>query len=342
MSSRFLLCSVIVTLWAPLLAAGQNAKPQSVPQNGGDFSSDTHPATKVPQGVILVKGAWASASDSVTPVPEGGGIRNHALSNPYFGMTYTLPADWTEKYKGPPPSETGRYVLAQISPAETFKGPARGTILITAQDLFFTPLPAANALDLVSYAKDHLQGDYKIEMPPTPTKIADRNFTFFAYWSPVAELHWYVATTEIRCHAVDIVMTSRDTKLLENLLLDLNQMKLPAEASSTGGSGGGAVPVCIKDYSTEKNLITRVDPIFSEHKFNPVPVRFIIDKEGRVKHIHFISAFPDQAKAISDALGQWKFKPCVRDGHAVEVETGIMFGRAAFPMARKPANRATE
>jgi hypothetical protein len=342
MSSRFLLCSITVIFWASLLAAGQDAKPQSVPQNGGDFSSDLHPTTKVPQGVILVKGAWASASDSVTPLPEGGEIRNNALSNPYFGMTYTLPADWAEKYKGPPPSDTGRYVLAQISPTETFKGPARGTILITAQDMFFTPLPAANALDLVSYAKDHLHSDYKIEMPPTPTKIADRNFTFFAYWSPVAELHWYVVTTEIRCHAVDIVITSRDTKLLENLLLNLNQMKLPTEASPTGGAGGGAVPVCIKDYATEKNVITRVDPVFSEHKFNPVPVRLIIDKEGKVKHIHFISAFPDQAKAISDALGQWKFKPYVRDGHAVEVETGIMFGRAAYPMARKPEGRATE
>jgi hypothetical protein len=71
-----------------------------------------------------------------------------------------------------------------------------------------------------------------------------------------------------------------------------------------------------------------VDPIFSEHKFNPVPVRIIIDKQGKVKHIHFLSAFPDQAKVITDALNQWRFKPYRQDGKLVEVETGLMFGRA--------------
>ena len=178
-------------------------------------------------------------------------------------------------------------------------------------------------------------------MPPTPTKINDHPFTFFAYWSPVAELHWYVLSTEIRCHAVDIILTSRDTKLLENLVLDLNKMKLPAEASPTAGTGGGDSPVCIKDYATDKNITARVDPIFTDHKFNPVPVRIIVDKEGKVKHIHFLSAFPDQAKAITDAMAQWRFKPYRRNGQLAEVETGIMFGRAQHPQSHS-AGAATE
>jgi hypothetical protein len=72
-----------------------------------------------------------------------------------------------------------------------------------------------------------------------------------------------------------------------------------------------------------------------------VPVRIIIDKEGRVKHIHFLSAFPDQAKAISDALGQWRFKPYRVNGKVVEVETGILFGRPASPR-RAAVNGTTE
>ena len=98
-----------------------------LPKNGGDFSNNTQPLTKVPAGVILVKGAWSSASDSVTPVPEGGNVTNNVFRDQYFGMSYALPKDWTEKYKGPPPSDSGRYVLAQIRPADTFKGPARGS-----------------------------------------------------------------------------------------------------------------------------------------------------------------------------------------------------------------------
>jgi hypothetical protein len=73
--------------------------------------------------------------------------------------------------------------------------------------------------------------------------------------------------------------------------------------------------------------VEKEDPIFSERRFNPIPVRVIIDKEGKVKHIHFLSAFPEQAKAITDALQQWRFKPYLREGQPVEVETGILFGR---------------
>jgi hypothetical protein len=337
MNSGFLRALMVLILSVSQLAVGQSPKPQTVPKNGGDFSNTIQPGAKVPQGVILVKGAWSSASDSVTPLPEGGSVNSNVFSDQYFYMTYPLPSDWIEKYKGPPPSDSGRYVLLQLNPGDTFKGPARGTILVTAQDLFFTPLPASTALELINYSKDHLQADYKVEMPPSPTRIAGRPFTFFAYWSPVAELHWYVFATEIRCHSVEIVLTSRDTKLLESLVLDLNKMKLPAEAGHAGASESAA-PVCIKDYVGDENVITRVDPIFTEHKFNPVPVRIIIDKEGKVKHIHFLSAFPDQAKIVTDALKQWKFKPYKRDGHPVEVETGIMFGRALRPMTSSTVN----
>ena len=289
-----------------------------------------------------MKGAWSSASDSVTPLPEGGNVANNIFTNKYFEMTYPIPADWAEKYKGPPPSDSGRYVLAQITPSEIYKRPDRGTILITAQDMFFTPLPASNALDLVNYSKSHLQADYKVELPPTQTTVAGRPFTFFAYWSPIAELHWYVLATQIRCHAMQVVLTSRDTKLLESMVMDMNKMKLPEEANPTNGKGGGDFPVCIKDYANDENLIARVDPVFTEHKFNPVPVRIIIGKDGKVKHIHFLSAFPDQAKAISAALSQWKFKRYMHEGQPAEVETGIMFGRASYPMARPASNAATE
>jgi hypothetical protein len=139
---------------------------------------------------------------------------------------------------------------------------------------------------------------------------------------------------------VEIVLASRDTKLLQGLILDMNKMELPAEASPE--AGGGAVPVCIKDYARDENLIARVDPVFTEHRFNPVPVRIIIDKNGKVAHIHCLSAFPDQSKAITDALGQWRFRPYRQAGKLVEVETGIMFGRAPGAIGHPAGNAATE
>jgi Gram-negative bacterial TonB protein C-terminal len=332
---RWLIILLVLLLFPSLIPI---AGAQTV-RNGGDFSNTTQPIEKVPSGVILVKGAWSSASDSVTPVPEDGSVSNGVFTDRYFGMTYPLTKDWTQKYKGPPPSDSGRYVLAQIEPAETYKGQSRGSILITADDMFFTSLPASNALQLIDYSKDNLQADHQLELPPTQTKIAGHPFMFYAYWSPVAELHWYVLATEIRCHTVQMILSSRDTKLLQSLVLDMKSMQLPEEASPTAGNGGGEVPVCIKDYATDQHLIARADPVFTEHRFNAVPVRIIIDKDGRIKHIHYLSAFPDQVKAISDAFKKWQFKPYRKNGRPVEVETGIMFGRSAHSTtsARKAA-----
>jgi hypothetical protein len=210
-------------------------------------------------------------------------------------------------------------------------------MLITAEDMFFTPLPANNSLEFVNYAKDNLQADYKVERSPMQTRIGGQPFTFFAYWSPVAELHWYVLATEIRCHTVEVTLTSRDTRLLDDLMQDLNKMRFTEEDSPAYAD---AVPVCVKDFARGENVIARVDPVFTERRFNSVPVRIIIDKEGRIKHIHLLSAFPDQAEAVTSALRQWKFKPYLKDGQPFEVETGIMFGyapRSTISSAKSPS-----
>jgi hypothetical protein len=325
------LYSLLLLLLCASSAVESQAPPPDRSKTSVDASHNQQSITKLPADIILVKGASSSATDSVTPVPEAATVDRNVFSDPYFGISYTLPQDWTQEYEGPPPSESGRYVLAQIGPPNTKESPASASMLVTAQDMFFTPLPAANASELMELIKDHLENYYKVETAPTVVKIADRSFNFFSYWSPVAELHWYVLAIQIRCHAVQFVLTSRDTKLLERLMLELNRMKLPLGASATVGEGGGAFPVCVKDYARDENVITRVDPAFAGHRFNPVPVRIIIDKQGRVKQIHLISAFPDQAKAITDALEQWRFKPYAVDGKASEVETGILFGRAPQP-----------
>lgn len=299
-------------------------------QDGGQEPPPPHAAVaevdRVPSGVILVKGAWASASDSSTPLPEGGTITKSVYQNSYFQLSYPLLAGWYQRFSGPPPSDSGYYVLAEIVPNDDFKGSAGGSILIAAQDLFFGLTPAANATDLIHVTRAGLRTDYQPEREPAEVRIAGRNFARFDYTSPVAELHWRVFATEIRCHAVEIVLTSRDTKLLDRLTASLDQLQLPASADDTSGTGGGDEPVCVKNYANYQNLLKRVDPLPTERRYNAIPVRVIVGEDGRVEHIHFLSAFPDQAAAITDALKMWKFKPYLQNGAPVRVETGILFG----------------
>ncbi|MGA3130266.1 MAG: energy transducer TonB [Terracidiphilus sp.] len=307
---------------------------QAAPATASSGAGKTEVAAGgVPKGVILVKGAWWSASDSVTPVPETGKIADNIYRNAYFGIDWTLPKDWTQKYEGPPPSDQGRYVLAEIVPSDSYTGPSHGSVLITADDLFFTPLPVTRGEELIDYTKDNLSRVYEVEQPPTQVTIGGRSFRFFAYWSPTAKLHWYVFSTQIRCHAVEIVVSSSDTKLIQDLIQDLNTISFPPADALADGN---IVPVCVKDYATAENVINRVNPVFTERRYNAIPVRIVIGKDGKLKHIHLISAFPDQAKAITDALNQWTFKPYLKNGQPVEVETGVQFGTAA--RAPQPAS----
>jgi hypothetical protein len=292
------------------------ATSQTPAPNGGDFSRGS--TLRVPENVILVKGAWSSASDSVTPLPERGELDSGTYKFPYFGFELTLPRGWVQKYEGPPPSDSGYYVLAQLRPAQPVPGQPRGTLLIAAQDLFFSTTHATNPLQLIDYTRDHLQADYRVESPPREVALAGRRFVRFDYVAPVAGLHWSMLATEIRCHVVEFVLTSSDTRLVDSLRQELGQMKF----------SDSAAPVCLPDYAVPGNILHREDPIFSEHRYNPIPVRVIIGRDGEVKHIHFLSAFPSQSQALTTALMQWRFKPYLRDGQPLEVETGILFGRA--------------
>jgi len=94
--------------------------------------------------------------------------------------------------------------------------------------------------------------------------------------------------------------------------------------------------VCVKDYARDENVLQRVDPVFGERRFNPAPVRIIIDKQGKVKHTHFSQRISRSGKShyrrpVSSGVSDHS----LRDGKPVEVETGIMFGRAP----RRPYSR---
>jgi len=296
-------------------------------QTGGDSASTPASMAKLPAETLLVKGAWSSASDATTPVPEGGTVADHRYSNDYFGLRYPLPGNWIQQYEGPPPSDAGDYVLAQIVPKDSSDAANRGTLLITAHDLFFTAMSATNAREFLNDIAIHLGAGHEVEQPPSQVRIRQRDFVRFGYASPAIGLHWYVLATEIRCHIVQFVFTTRDRALTDKLLREFQSVDLPGALDGLPHPSSGDAPVCLKDYASPMNVVKRVDPVLLEHRFNPIPVRVIIDKEGRVKHAHFLSAFPADAKTITDALWQWRFKPYVIDGRPVEVETGIVFGR---------------
>jgi hypothetical protein len=265
----------------------------------------------LPAGVLLVPGAVASSSDAKTPLPEQGKFLKNTYANRYFGLTWSFPEAWSQEFDGPPPSDSGAYVLANITDK-------RGSVLITAQDLFFSLTPPRNLVDYVHYAYAHLPKYYKAAGEPAEFTINGHKFFRYGYSAPEAGLQWAVLTTEIRCHTLQFVVTSRDSAVVESLVESLKGLKIEDDGAR-----------CVDGYARPQNIESKIDPVFNDNRFNAIPVRFIIGKSGRVQHVHILSAFDDQAKTINETLSQWRFKPYVVNGDAVEIETGILFGAAA-------------
>ena len=55
----------------------------------------------------------------------------------------------------------------------------------------------------------------------------------------------------------------------------------------------------------------------------PVDMEAVIDKEGRITNLKVLKGQPVLAKAATDAVRQWRYKPYYLDGEPVEIQTQI-------------------
>ncbi len=282
---------------------------------GLSADAGTVPTTVVPNGVILVKGATPAASDSVTPLPEEGKVADGRYHNAYFRLSYPIPAGWTEQPAGPPPSDGGSYVLTQFAFWDQQR--VRAQLLVSAQDLFFGANPVSSAREMMALLRRGVVPRYEIERGPEEVKIAGRTFYRVAYGSPLIGFHWRVLSTDARCHALTFTFTGRDKATLDAAERTMRDISLPKESDG---------PLCVKGYAHDDNIVEKTEPYFATRRFNTIPVRVTIDGEGRVKHVHLLSAFPDQSDAIIAALRTWRLKPYLVDGKPAEVETDLVFG----------------
>ncbi len=264
---------------------------------------------------LSVSGAVPSASDASTPVPENGRIGDGRYRNAYFGLSYPIPAGWTQQPAGPPPTDAGGYVLTQFAAMDGER--VRAHVLVTALDLFFIPFEAATAKDVAAKTRSVVPERYEMERGPDEVTIAGRTFYRLAYGAPRTGLRWRVLTTEARCHALMFTFTGTDVAALD-----------AAEKALTGLTLGGKAPACVNDYARD-HVVEKFTPSFAQ-RANTIPVRVIVDAEGKVRHVHLLSAFPEQSQAILSALRAWRFQPYRVGGRAVEVETGLVFGMPRF------------
>ena len=265
-------------------------------------------------------GSGATALEE--PDPEDGSVSDAYYHNPYFGLSVPLPPNWSEGLAGPPPSQLGTYVLTALDGTTV----DAATMLIVAQDLFFSAKPFANAAAMAADFRTAIAAmpDMTIDNGPAPTTVANETMLRLDYHAGGLFRVWLAA--ERRCHVITFNITGTDRGRIDNIVRGLDKMTLPADAAQAIGTPvpGRATPVCIKDYATPQTLLRKVDPILDAGGLN-IPVRIIIGTDGRVRHVHVISATAAQRRTITEALMQWEFTPHDVLGHPSEVETGLVF-----------------
>ncbi len=93
-----------------------------------------------------------------------------------------------------------------------------------------------------------------------------------------------------------------------------------------------APPTIKREFRTsrmlEGSLIRRVQPVYpplarSARIQGPVVLAAVISKDGTMENLKLISGHPMLVPAALQAVSQWRYRPYVLNGEAIEVETQI-------------------
>jgi Gram-negative bacterial TonB protein C-terminal len=246
--------------------------------------------------------------------PEDGKVIDGVFVSDYFNLSYRLPDGWTEGLAGPPPSQSGYYVLGTWTPKRDFAG----TVLAVAQDMFFAPDSSDDVKNVVAGFRQVMSAVDGMTIDREPALVSVGGHPGYRIDFSGVGLFRSMFAIEIRCHVVTFNLTSRDSELLASLARSLDNLAWARKEEMFD-----PVPECLKDYASE-NIVSRVEPDAVGARAASIPVRMIVATDGSVKHVHVIRASAAQRRNIEEAVRQWKFKPFVKQGHPVEVETGVM------------------
>ena len=78
----------------------------------------------------------------------------------------------------------------------------------------------------------------------------------------------------------------------------------------------------------QKLLVTRLNPLYSKELRKKriqgmVSLRVLVSKDGDVVDVKPISGHPALVEIATDAVKQWKYRPYMTQGEAVEMETDV-------------------
>jgi TonB family protein len=99
-------------------------------------------------------------------------------------------------------------------------------------------------------------------------------------------------------------------------------------ASAAAQESDQSAPAHVSQHEMSLLVVKKVPPQYPEaakkaHIQGEVDLRAIIGKDGDIENLQVASGPAELAPAAIDAVRQWKYRPYMKDGQAVEVKTEI-------------------
>ncbi|MBZ5492238.1 MAG: energy transducer TonB [Acidobacteriia bacterium] len=188
-----------------------------------------------------------------------------------------------------------------------------GVIPVSARVLIYTPVKPVT-LDRVERVRtDHASASGPARSGPRTTAV----FTFNNHQSTIPDRPWSVPIGEPPTPGPQGGGNQTD-KQLSDFMSD--------GPSKTNVKFGG--PKRVTSQLSEGQLVNRVEPIYPHIAAvsgiqGQVKLHAIIGRDGKIQSLNAISGHPLLLHAALDAVAQWRYRPYVLNGEAVEVETFI-------------------
>jgi protein TonB len=128
------------------------------------------------------------------------------------------------------------------------------------------------------------------------------------------------------------IQTTDDiTQVISGPLTSNNRMPGELVGGGPGANvrpGSGPEKKIIVSVLEEARLVNRVEPIYPMIAVRAgvqgeVKLHAIIARNGTIESLNAVSGHPLLIRAAMDAVGQWRYRPYILNGEAVEVETFI-------------------
>jgi TonB family protein len=313
---------------------------------------------KLPLAVALLAGcespALFVAPSQVlgqSPSLEDGHVSDHTYENAFLGFSYPLPRGWyvnaemATDSQGRPKHLTSSSALLLVADQHRPDGGYKNRLLIVADNaIAYQPNLTVNEYVSKVVSATARKPGVALTHATFPAIFAGRHFYRANYsesGNGIVAFKTFVCT-KVRGYFLSwtfvVPNSPEELEQLVNSLQRVSFQRAPPPEPAAAGEAASPLPpqdtvrrplrIRISQLVSEGLIVKKVQPVYPydarvRHIEGSVVMKAEINTQGDVTDLQVISGDPALVPSALAAVGQWKYKPYLLSGQAVEVETQV-------------------